>query len=81
MFSIGKAEKSKADDSSTPNSSEIGKKRKAAEQKKEWFDIDPKKNNNVYVSGLPETTSEEEFEELMSKCGIIMDDDSGKRCF
>lgn len=58
--------------------SEIGKKRKA-EQKKEWFDIDPKKNNNVYVSGLPESTSEEEFDELMSKCGIIMEDETGKK--
>jgi len=55
-----------------------GKKRKA-EEKKEWFDIDPKKNNNVYVSGLHESTSEEEFDELMSKCGIIMLDDSGKK--
>ncbi|XP_066930853.1 17S U2 SnRNP complex component HTATSF1-like [Clytia hemisphaerica] len=74
-----KTKKSKAADPSTSNNSEIGKKRKAAEQKKEWFDIDPKKNNNVYVSGLPESTSEEEFEELMSKCGIIMDDDTGKK--
>lgn len=53
-----------------------GKKRKA-EEKAEWFDIDPKKNNNVYVSGLPDTTTEEEFVELMSKCGIIMEDDKG----
>ena len=53
-----------------------GKKRKV-EEKKEWFDIDPKLNNNVYVSGLHESTTEEEFDELMSKCGIVMLDDNG----
>lgn len=53
-----------------------GKKRKA-EEKAEWFDIDPKKNNNVYVSGLPDTTTDEDFVELMQKCGIIMMDDKG----
>lgn len=57
---------------------EAGKKRKA-EEKKEWFDVDPKKNNNVYVSNLPFSTTDEEFEELMSKYGIIMEDDNGKK--
>lgn len=54
-----------------------GKKRKA-EEKPEWFDIDPEKNTNVYVSGLPDTTTEEQFVELMQKCGIIMEDEKGK---
>ena len=30
------------------------------------------------MSGLPLETTEEEFLELMSKCGIIMDDDNGE---
>lgn len=55
---------------------EKGKKRKLEEPK--WFDADPKNDNNVYVAGLPLTTTEEEFVELMSKYGIIMADDQGK---
>ncbi|XP_065841089.1 17S U2 SnRNP complex component HTATSF1-like [Oscarella lobularis] len=39
-----------------------------------WFDVDESKNRNVYVSGLHEDTTLEEFTELMSKCGIIMED-------
>ena len=52
-----------------------GKKRKQEEHA--WFDIDQKTNNNVYVSGLPSTTTEEDFLALMTKCGIIMVDDTG----
>ena len=37
-----------------------------------WFEIDEAKNTNVYVSGLPEDTTMQEFQELMTKCGIIM---------
>ena len=51
------------------------KKRKNEEQ--EWFNIDQKTNNNVYVTGLPESLTEENFVTLMSKCGIIMEDDTG----
>lgn len=52
---------------------------KAAAQKRKaeepgWFEIDQGKNNNVYVSGLPLDTTEEEFVEMMSKYGIIMED-------
>ena len=67
----GKVDEKQAD------SGTIGKKRKQ-EEKKEWFDIDQQTNNNVYVSGLPLEATEEEFLELMSKCGIIMDDDNGE---
>eukprot|EP00794_Sanderia_malayensis_P000200 gene200-814_t len=49
-----------------------GQKRKADDQG--WFEIDPEKNHNVYVSGLPSDITEEEFVELMSKYGIIMQD-------
>ncbi|XP_070699212.1 17S U2 SnRNP complex component HTATSF1 [Pempheris klunzingeri] len=48
-----------------------GEKRKAEPG---WFDIDDTKNTNVYVSGLPPDISNEEFAELMSKCGIVMRD-------
>lgn len=39
-----------------------------------WFDIDEEKNTNVYVSGLPLDITDEEFKELMNKCGMIMFD-------
>lgn len=52
------------------------KKRKVDEG---WFEVDDNKNPNVYVSGLPLDTTDEEFIELMSKYGIIMQDpDTGK---
>ena len=56
---------------------EKGKKRKL-EEENTWFDIDQKTNNNIYVSGLPLSTTEEEFVALMSKYGIIMSDDQSK---
>ncbi|EDO33511.1 predicted protein [Nematostella vectensis] len=46
-----------------------------------WFQPDPEKNPNVYVSGLPLDITDEEFVELMSKYGIIMEDpDTHGRC-
>jgi HIV Tat-specific factor 1 len=46
----------------------------AAEKREGWFQIDEDKNTNVYVSGLPLDTTDEEFEDMMSKYGIIMKD-------
>ena len=40
----------------------------------EWFDVDEEKNTNVYVTGLPDDITEEEFEEMMKKFGLIMHD-------
>ena len=42
-----------------------------------WFEMEENKNRNVYVSGLPLDITVEEFVELMSKCGIVMEDDDG----
>lgn len=47
---------------------------KEKKKKEGWFEIDDEKNTNVYVSGLPLDITDEEFEELMSKYGIIMKD-------
>jgi len=49
-----------------------GEKRKANDPC--WFQVDDDHNTNVYVSGLPSDISEEEFVELMSKCGLVMKD-------
>lgn len=58
-----------------------GKKRKVSKflaqkpvEVPKWFDIDEEKNTNVYVSGLPLDITDEEFKELMNKCGMIMFD-------
>ena len=52
---------------------------KDGKNEKGWFDIDEDRNTNVYVSGLPLDTTDEEFETLMSKYGIVAKDlDTGK---
>ncbi|KAI6190000.1 HIV TAT specific factor 1 [Aphelenchoides bicaudatus] len=54
------------------------KKRQAAaeeaERLKGWIQMDADRNTKVYVSGLPKTITEEEYIELMSKYGVIMND-------
>ncbi|XP_077977033.1 17S U2 SnRNP complex component HTATSF1-like [Glandiceps talaboti] len=49
-----------------------GQKRKGDEG---WFELEDSKNRNVYVSGLPEDVTPDEFLEMMSKCGIVMMDE------
>ncbi|BET01240.1 RRM [Nesidiocoris tenuis] len=44
-----------------------------------WFDVDEKTNTKVYVSNLPLDITEQEFLDLMQKCGLVMKDlDTGK---
>ncbi|XP_020827440.1 17S U2 SnRNP complex component HTATSF1 isoform X1 [Phascolarctos cinereus] len=54
----------------------IGKKQKGEKRKPEpgWFQVQEKRNTNVYVTGLPPDITKDEFVQLMSKCGIIMKD-------
>lgn len=51
-----------------------GKKRKAPAAPPKWFELPPEQNTKVYVSDLPLDTTEEEFAELMGKCGMVMKD-------
>ena len=44
-----------------------------------WFDLPDEKNCNVYVTGLPYDITDVEFEELMSKYGIISPDPNDPR--
>ncbi|KAF7282764.1 hypothetical protein GWI33_001915 [Rhynchophorus ferrugineus] len=54
-----------------------GEKRKASEPT--WFELDESQNTNVYVSNLPLDIEEQEFIDLMQKCGLVMRDPvSGK---
>lgn len=39
-----------------------------------WFQIEDEKNTSVYVSGLPEDITDEEFKDLMMKCGLVVYD-------
>jgi len=50
------------------------KKVKKEEKEAEWFTEDETANKKVYVSGLPSTITEESFNTLMSKCGMIEHD-------
>jgi len=36
-----------------------------------WFEVEDEKNSNVYVTGLPEDITIEEFKEFMTKVGVI----------
>ncbi|XP_055305400.1 HIV Tat-specific factor 1 [Sitodiplosis mosellana] len=47
-------------------------KRKASQP--QWFEEAPEQCTKVYVSNLPEDITEEEFIEVMSKCGMIFRD-------
>lgn len=51
-------------------------KRKGQPESLQWFELPPEQNTKVYVSNLPEDITEEEFTEVMSKCGMIFRDPS-----
>lgn len=56
-----------------------GKKRKLPPAPPKWFEVDQQQNTKVYVSNLPLDITEEEFGEVMAKCGMVMKDlKSGK---
>jgi len=45
----------------------------------DWFEVDEEHNTKVYVSNLPLDITEQEFIDLMQKCGLIMKDiDNGR---
>uniref|UniRef100_A0A6M2CX38 17S U2 SnRNP complex component HTATSF1 n=1 Tax=Rhipicephalus microplus TaxID=6941 RepID=A0A6M2CX38_RHIMP len=51
---------------------------KGKQSEQGWFEIDDAHNTRVYVSNLPDDIDEEEFFELMSKCGLVMKDEKGQ---
>lgn len=52
-------------------------KRKPEDPK--WFDLAEDQNTKVYVSNLPLDITEEEFVDIMQKCGLVMKDPSSQR--
>ncbi|GFO33480.1 hypothetical protein PoB_005998500, partial [Plakobranchus ocellatus] len=75
------AESKAESDPKKQENSKKGKKRAADKDSKHneakkdegWFDT-PESTTQLYVSNLPLDVTEEEFKELMSKCGLIMFD-------
>ncbi|CAO1309688.1 unnamed protein product, partial [Diamesa tonsa] len=61
----------------TDDDSVGGKKRKAPAAPPKWFEVAPEQNTKVYVSNLPQDITDEEFAELMAKCGMVMKDGKG----
>nr|VZI39046.1 unnamed protein product [Spirometra erinaceieuropaei] len=67
-------------DNSEPATAASGTEAAAAPRKRkkngppEWYEIEDEKNTHVYVSGLPPSITESDFVDLMSKCGMIMND-------
>ncbi|CAL1272025.1 unnamed protein product [Larinioides sclopetarius] len=59
-------------DKAAAASEQHGEKRKASEPS--WFEVDDAHNTNVYVTGLPQDITEQEFADLMGKCGLVMKD-------
>ncbi|KAK2183167.1 hypothetical protein NP493_321g00001 [Ridgeia piscesae] len=54
-----------------------GKKEKKGKRKEPepgWFDVDMEKLTSVYVSGMPVDITDDEYKELMNKCGLVMYD-------
>lgn len=51
-----------------------GKKRKAPPEPPKWFELKPEHNTKVYVSNMPPDVTDEEFAELMAKCGMVLKD-------
>lgn len=61
-------------DAKEEESKAAGAKRPATEPPVGWFEVADEHNTNVYVSNLPLDITEDEYVELMSKCGLIMKD-------
>lgn len=61
-------------ETSTEEQATAVKKRKAPPPPPKWFELPPEQNTKVYVSNLPLDITEDEFGELMAKCGMVMKD-------
>lgn len=53
---------------------QLGGKRKLPSEPPKWFEIAPEHNTKVYISNLPLDITDDEFAEVMAKCGMIMKD-------
>ncbi|KAK0053314.1 HIV Tat-specific factor 1 [Biomphalaria pfeifferi] len=56
-----------------------GEKRKENPAEVGWFEINPESSTQLYVTGLPLDITEDEFKDVLSKCGLIMFDPLTKK--
>lgn len=68
---------STADNKNGEPQKEATGKRKANQP--QWFEESPEQCTKVYVSNLPDDITEDEFVEVMSKCGMIFRDPKSKK--
>lgn len=69
-------EKAMKEEKTKPDPAEAKRK---AQEPPQWFDADESSNTKVYVSNLPTDITEQEFVDLMQKCGLVMKDvDTGR---
>ncbi|XP_066437918.1 17S U2 SnRNP complex component HTATSF1 [Eleutherodactylus coqui] len=71
---IKEKEKPKIDPKPQPEQGEPKAKGEKRKGDPGWFNVEDERNTNVYVTGLPPDVTNEEFIDIMSKCGIIMRD-------
>uniref|UniRef100_G3MS45 17S U2 SnRNP complex component HTATSF1 n=1 Tax=Amblyomma maculatum TaxID=34609 RepID=G3MS45_AMBMU len=74
---VSVTEKPAAGSHHPPEQSNQAKPAKPKPSEPSWFELDDAHNTWVYVSNLPDDIDEEEFLELMSKCGLLMKDEKG----
>ncbi len=67
----GKAEPTKPDEPKQEEEEDPAKKVKAVRQTPQWFQEDEDKTTKVYLSNLPEDTTEEELLQFVVKCGMV----------
>ncbi|PSN46189.1 hypothetical protein C0J52_18543 [Blattella germanica] len=61
------------------NSQEEEAPKRKLPQEPSWFEMDDQHNTKVYVSNLPLDVTEQEFVDVMQKCGLVMKDvETGK---
>uniref|UniRef100_A0A905R0F5 RRM domain-containing protein n=1 Tax=Rhodnius prolixus TaxID=13249 RepID=A0A905R0F5_RHOPR len=61
------------------DSEDVASLKRKQPQEPAWFDVGDKHNTKVYVTNLPTDISEQDFIDLMQKCGLVMKDvETGK---
>ncbi|KAH9508976.1 HIV Tat-specific factor 1 [Bulinus truncatus] len=68
-----------ADNNKDKKKKEKGEKRKENPTDAGWFDVNPESSTQLYINGLPLDITDDEFKDIVSKCGLIMFDPSTQK--
>nr|XP_026490970.1 HIV Tat-specific factor 1 [Vanessa tameamea] len=82
QMSYGFVDNTSNEETKTDNKKEAQKKLEQGVKRKndpQWFQQSEEKNTKVYVSNLPPDTTEEDFVNLMQKCGLVERDPSTQK--